>query len=58
MTLSLAQYDVLEFIKKFGRTSSVNFNGNVVKALLRRGLLEYDESNYLILTEAGHREAV
>ena len=50
---SFPQLDLLDYLKKIGQVGTCCCNGNVVKALLRRDLIKYDKSNYLVLTSKG-----
>jgi hypothetical protein len=51
--LSLAQSDLLEHLKKHGAAWRGAFNGSVVKALLKKGLVGLDDQDNLFVTESG-----
>lgn len=56
MVLSTAQHDVLGWIKNFGRCRPFAFNQGTLRALVRRGLVDY-EGDYVVLTAEGLKVA-
>lgn len=53
MFLTLAQYDVLEHLAKFGPMPTVVLHAGATKALARKGLVILNSTGHYQITDAG-----